>query len=572
MLKEHEFRIGRSCGAAVNLLRQPRESKAPDAFDAWTRAETGRVKALAAQFFPGVVDLAGRNSTCVSDLARTLLAAGTPVAGARFANHTASCVIDFACLTGTTLRIYQVIPKSIDLHRYRKGLEFTSQHGGLRAEWRGHLQTMALRLWILEKQAGLKFDRVLPFFILPINGAVSKIEGLHGRFVEIGRAWKLTAEGAAIPAADFLRQVGVANECAELIPVVAREAIALDAAVGTAVPDRRYACKKCEVFKACWGPLANVTPHLFDLGYLWFAMDKHGNRIADTLIREDRVSLRDIPEDKITGEYAQRQRMQLESERTGEEIILPGLKVALDKLTYPVFGLDIETIRSVVPVHRGANVNGFTPIQLSGAEQREPGGPLVFHDWLNTARENPNREFLAALRSALGDHGSVLVYTQYEETAFRELLCEFISAGDDSDDVLWLKRFLDSGRLVDLHRILFENFHAPGMGGKTSIKRVLPALWAVDSPVKRQAPFDKFPADLDPYAYLKSIGGVTDGCGAMEQYVSMQNAVGEAREQIANALRSYVRVDALAMNFILEFWRWRLAEAARVDERRLVAA
>ncbi|MDO8544591.1 MAG: transposase [Opitutaceae bacterium] len=127
-------------------------------------------------------------------------------------------------------------------------------------------------------------------------------------------------------------------------------------------------------------------------------------------------------------------------------------------------------------------------------------------------------------------------------------------------------------RLVDLHRILFENFHAPGMGGKTSIKRVLPALWAVDSPVKRQAPFDEFPADLDPYAYLKSIGGVTDGCGAMEQYVAMQNAVGEAREQIANALRRYVRVDALAMNFILAFWRWRLAEAARVDERRLVAA
>ncbi len=58
----------------------------------------------------------------------------------------------------------------------------------------------------------------------------------------------------------------------------------------------------------------------------------------------------------------------------------------------------------------------------------------------------------------------------------------------------------------------------------------------------------------------------------MEQYVAMQNTEGEAREQIANALRRYVRVDAIAMNFILEFWRWRLAEAARVDERRLAAA
>ncbi|MBI4623084.1 MAG: DUF2779 domain-containing protein [Verrucomicrobia bacterium] len=165
--------------------------------------------------------------------------------------------------------------------------------------------------------------------------------------------------------------------------------------------------------------------------------------------REDRVPLWDIPEDEISGEYAQRQRMQLESERTGEEIILPGLKAALDKLTYPVFGLDIETIRSLVPVHREAKVNGLTLFQFSVTEQRERGGTLSYHDWLNTTAGNPNRAFLAALRTALGDHGSVLVYTQYEETAFRELLCEFISAGDDSDDVLWLKRFLDSGRLVD---------------------------------------------------------------------------------------------------------------------------
>lgn len=332
MINEHEFRAGRRCAAAIKFLRQPREPKAPDAFAVWMRAETGRPTALATGFFPGAVDLSAPPATGPSDLARALLASGTPVARARFANATASCVVDFAVLTDRTLRVYQVVPKCIDLDRHRHGLEFRTPHGGIRAEWGEHLRLIALRTWILQPQAGSAYDRVLPFFILPVQGAVSRYEGLHGEIIEDNGAWKLTPAGAAIPAADFLRQVCVAGECKDFIPEVSAQAAALDATVTSAKPDRRYACRKCEVFEACWGPQAQVTPSLFDLGYLWFAQDRRGNRIADTLIRQGRLSLWDIPEDEITGEYADRQRLQLECERTGDEIRGEAREAAADVL------------------------------------------------------------------------------------------------------------------------------------------------------------------------------------------------------------------------------------------------
>ena len=572
MLKNiHEFRVGRGCPAAIQHLRNRIAPKTPDSFAAWTRAENGRLKALAGLFFPGVVDVSSRNSACARDFARTLIASGTPVAGMHFKNGTISCKVDFAVVTGTTLRIYEVLPKCIDLDQYRNGLAFATTQGRIRAEWRDHFQSIALKAWVLQKQTGLTYDRVIPFLILPIHGVVSKIESLHSQFVHASGAWKLKPEGALISAADFLRQVCVEKECAELIPLVACQAAALDAEVATAKPKRCYACKNCDVLEACWGPLAQVKPHLFSLGYLWFAKDKSGRSIAETQIRANRMSLLEIDAEEITGDYSQRQRMQLHCERTGKEVILPGLKTELEKIKYPVIGLDIETIRSLTPCHRGSRVQGLDIFQFSSTRQVHPGAPLTYHDWLNTAPENPNREFLVELRKALGDAGSVLVYTQYEESCFRELLLERISAGDDSADVIWLKGLLD--RLVDLHRILFENFCAPGFGGKTSIKRVLPALWAVDSPIKRQAPFNEFPTNQDPYAYLKSIGAVTDGIGAMENYIAMQGAKGAEREALASSLKQYVRVDAISMNFVLEFFRRRVAEAdATHATRPLIAA
>ncbi len=96
------------------------------------------------------------------------------------------------------------------------------------------------------------------------------------------------------------------------------------------------------------------------------------------------------------------------------------------------------------------------------------------------------------------------------------------------------------------------------MKGRTSIKSVLPALWSVDSPVKRRMPYATFPADTDPYAALKSKGAIADGIMAMEGYLEQVASAGPAKDASVAALEHYCYVDTLAMCYILDYWEWAL--------------
>jgi hypothetical protein len=166
---------------------------------------------------------------------------------------------------------------------------------------------------------------------------------------------------------------------------------------------------------------------------------------------------------------------------------------------------------------------------------------------------------LAALRAALGDDGTVCVWTRYEEVSFAELLSELIGSGDDGDDFQWLRRFLVSGRILDLHDVCFRCHFHPLMGGRTSIKTVLPALWSVDTPVKNWTPYSEFPPGTDPYACLKQAGAISDGCLAMEGYLDVIGPDAEKGRAAREALERYCRVDTLAMFYVLDYWEWRLA-------------
>jgi hypothetical protein len=179
---------------------------------------------------------------------------------------------------------------------------------------------------------------------------------------------------------------------------------------------------------------------------------------------------------------------------------------------------------------------------------------LEHFSWLNAEASDPNRRFLAALRSALGDTGTVLVWTHYEENSFCELLAELIGAGIEGQDFEWLTKLLTSGRILDMHELCFRHYWHPRMKGRTSIKVVLPAVWSGNSPVTNAAPYARF--SDDPYTFLKSIGAVGDGCAAMEAYLAMQTP--GRREEMAAELLRYCGIDTLAMVFVWDYWQWRL--------------
>lgn len=571
MITEHEYQLGGSCPTKILHQRAqlPRADK-HDSFAAWMRAESGKLRAFARLLFPSAVEMVvSAADTQVLEI-RNALAAGQAVANAALVGETARCRVDMLVPDGPLLRLTSFVAKAVNLEQQRLGLEFSYAPGKLRREWREVLEAMAFRARIAEEL--FPEFQVVPQLVVPIKGVRCSTEGLHRLFVEHESGWSINSAAAAAEATNLLRVVSVAEECALLRTVVARKVDVLSALLANpGAQSLSYRCKKCEFrvpgeesgFDRCWGPLAKVEPSMFDLAYMYFIQDSNGQPVANRLIQEGRVSLWDIPVEQITGDYAERQMMQLQGTKTGEEIIMQELSEELSNVEYPQFYLDIETLRcSAIPPHQGTGVNELILFQFSIHVRRSPGAELEHIGWLNTNKSAPNRRFLAALRQALGDAGTVFVWTEYEENSFAELLSELIASGAEGEDCEWLRGFLPSGRVIDLHDLCFKHYFHPAMRGRTSIKSVLPAVWSVNSPVKCGIPYSEFPADCDPYAALKKAGQISDGCLAMEGYLDVLGSDIEASRLATQSLERYCYVDTLAMAYIHDYWLWRLATDA----------
>jgi hypothetical protein len=106
------------------------------------------------------------------------------------------------------------------------------------------------------------------------------------------------------------------------------------------------------------------------------------------------------------------------------------------------------------------------------------------------------------------------------------------------------------------------------MGGRTSIKVVLDALWKSDAAMRdqlREWTGREVPAAQDPYHALPplEIGGVAqdvrEGTGAMRAYEAMMYGVEkndpDAKAKWRKLLLQYCELDTLSMVLIFEHWR-----------------
>lgn len=571
MISDHEFSLGRNCPVRIHHARAglPREDQG-GGMAAWMRAESGKVRALAGHLFPEAVHHGATEPVGADLQTRQLIDAGTAVRRARLFSGSLRCEVDFIVPEPKTktLRVYQTVARPVDLEQHRRGLVLTDEKGKIDAKWRQPLELMEFRLEVI--RSIWPQHRVWSFFIVPAKGRESGVEGLHGFFEETAEGWVCTHANAGVEAERLLTTIGATKECGALAADVRRRTADL---IGwlerPQAPILGYSCKKCPFkvegrasgFEQCWGRLAQVTPHMFDLAYMYFVSE--GKKpVADRLAREGRVSLWDIPTELIDGEHADRQFMQLEGMRTGQVILDEELQDEMSRVTYPLHFLDIETTQPVLPPHggSGSGVGALHIFQLSLHRRTHPGAALEHLDWLNTERRAPNRDFLAALRARVGDHGTVLVYSTHERRSFNTLLADLIDQGDDSDDLRWLRRFLDGPRLVDMHAMTFRHVWYPGMAGKTSLKWLLPAVWKHATAVKRQEPYSQFPEEMDPYAVLKSAGQVSEGCAAMVAYLELQSSEGEKRETKIRELREYCGTDTMAMALCWSAWEHELAQ------------
>jgi hypothetical protein len=208
-----------------------------------------------------------------------------------------------------------------------------------------------------------------------------------------------------------------------------------------------------------------------------------------------------------------------QSIQTGEPWTNDDLGNVMSELEYPVYYLDFETFNPAIPIYAGTIPYERVPFQWS-CHIDDGSGNLSHREFLADGRSDPRSEFADTLLLALGQSGSIVVYSSFERSVLRDLAFEFEDIYDEMFEVI--------ARLWDLLKVVRENYYHPKFYGSTSIKTVLPAL----------AP------DLD-YSNLE----ISDGSSASFAFQKRaEGVISEAEWKVTSAnLLKYCGLDTLAM-------------------------
>ena len=187
------------------------------------------------------------------------------------------------------------------------------------------------------------------------------------------------------------------------------------------------------------------------------------------------------------------QNMQIEAALTGKEFINPeGIRKFLEKLTYPLYFLDFETMQDAIPQYDGAKVYAQITFQYSLHIKEMPdrirvtdgprplrmkvGKHAIHKEYLAPSDgSDPRRALAEQLCKDIPKDACTLAYNKmFECGRIRELASLY---PDLSDHLLNIADHIVD--LIDPFRA--GDYYVPAMGGSFSIKSVLPALFPDDS-------------------------------------------------------------------------------------------
>lgn len=265
----------------------------------------------------------------------------------------------------------------------------------------------------------------------------------------------------------------------------------------------------------CWRGLPR--PSVFDLNRIQM-------RTALKLRLEGIVSLRDAYAAGIGS--SPRQKVQIESEACGRDTIVNRKQVArfLDSLTFPLYFLDFETMQPAIPLFDGTKPYQQIPTQYSLHVLRAPNAQLEHYEFLAEAHGDPRRSVAEHLVAHIPTGVCTLAYSMsFEKSRIQEMASDFPDLAPHLLNI--------ANNMRDL-LVPFSKgwYYARAMGGSSSIKAVLPALFPNDP-------------ELDYHA----LEGVHNGSEAMHAFEAMASMdpgeVAVVREQLLR----YCELDTLAM-------------------------
>jgi len=473
--------------------------------------------------------------------------------------------------------------------------------GEIASAWQPYLEDITFQALILREL--FPQVRITCELIMPDTSRSTSIDNLYSLF----EFKELTADETGYPRTSvtflgdvdelrrdhFLTRVNVDAEVNELLPTVASAA---ESFIGSLDPLTRiptqiaFACRDCEYrlpeeekqngFRECWGKLADVKPHIFEM-YRAGQIKGTNGPLVDELIAQGKAGLSDIPEsvlvkkDGSIGTLNQRQLLQLRNTRSNLEWIDPVLRDLLDSFTYPLQFIDFETSALAVPYHAGMRPYENVAFQWSCHTLRSPSAELEHTEWINLEDGFPNFAFAESLMKQIGRDGTFFMWATHENTILKTIRRQMQDRYDNDQLQEWLDWITDDGngntRLVDMNSLTLKHYFHPIMAGRTSIKKVVDAIWKTDPMLRQRFPAylkEEDGAILSPYHSLPPllIDGkdalVAEGTGAIRAYQAMlygsQRSDLSIRSQWKKLLLQYCELDTLAMVMVYLHWQQQL--------------
>ena len=208
----------------------------------------------------------------------------------------------------------------------------------------------------------------------------------------------------------------------------------------------------------------------------------------------------------------------------GTYINKPEIAAFLNKLSYPLYFLDFETIQPTVPEFVGTKPFAQVPFQYSLHYIEQEGGKLKHREFLAESGTDPRRAIAESLCKDIPMNVCVTAYNKsFECQRIKELANTFPDLADHllniRDNIIDLLDPFQSGW-----------YYNRAMGGSFSIKSVLPAI---------------FPDD--PSLNYHNLEGVHNGGEAMTIYPKIKDMSPEEQKKARADLLAYCKLDTYAM-------------------------
>ncbi len=182
--------------------------------------------------------------------------------------------------------------------------------------------------------------------------------------------------------------------------------------------------------------------------------------VVGQLVRQGIMTIDEIPDETMLSDVQRKV-------KNNVEWVSPELGHILRSVNYPIHHLDVETVMLALPRFPSTRPYQSLPVQWSNHIELE-SGEVMHREFLHNEASEPRKRWAEALIESLGEKGSIVVYSAYEEALLRQLaetFPEFKSAFKAIVKRLW-----------DLLPVIKSHYYHPAFHGSYSIKSVLPAV------------------------------------------------------------------------------------------------